>query len=602
MFRTLHLRLRSLGLLDGDARAFGLGYLVLLPLYLAPILVARFLPGLDLPFHLSMVDMLNKDGSPDSPYADFYRGTLGLAPYAAHYGALRLLSTVLPLMAAHKVIVAIYVAGFPLCTAALLNAAGRSRIPALLAFPLAYNLTLHYGFVSFALSLPVLMLLLAALTRFLLAPQMMLWLWAATALLAVLLFLCHLQNFLYGLCAAGAFVLFSGARWSRRGLAALAALPAVICLLYWHGSQDFAGPLAEQQKSFAFAWQSLKDARLADLPPNPPASYDLLERSRVLPLHLLRGFTDLEDARGARALLVVLGAYLALGILGAGTRGAGAPTPRMRIAGWVTVLGAAIAYYGLPHHLQAFELMTFYPRFSVLLVLTGVLLIPAGLRRLDGVGRFIVALPAVVMAGLYGEVLTRHYRLYDAEVADLDTVMKKTPPGGRAMGLIFDRTSRVMRIESALVGLANLYPALRPAPGSMVPLVYCNMRHIPCRFRDPMNAAIPEPGAWSPHALNAPAAIGFFDYLFIRLPPPGAPILGADISRLEILAQEGSWIVYRHKNGRPPAPKPVAAPAPPVKSGAAAGATPTDAASVTKAGAGTDGGRPGGKGKRPRRR
>jgi hypothetical protein len=57
MFRSLYLRQ-----LDGDARAFGLGYLLLLPLYLAPLFVARYLPGLDLPFHLSMADMLGKAG------------------------------------------------------------------------------------------------------------------------------------------------------------------------------------------------------------------------------------------------------------------------------------------------------------------------------------------------------------------------------------------------------------------------------------------------------------------------------------------------------------------------------------------------------------
>jgi hypothetical protein len=198
MFRSLHLRH-----LDGDARAFGLGYLLLLPLYLAPLFVARYLPGLDLPFHLSMADMLGKAGDASSPYAPYYLSDLSVAPYAAHYLALRVLSVVMPLMAAHKLIVALYVTALPLGAAWLLDACGRSRVPALLAFPRAYNLTLHYGFISFALSLPVLLFMLAALVRFLVDDHMRPGLGVATGLLAVLLFLCHLQNFLYGLCAAG---------------------------------------------------------------------------------------------------------------------------------------------------------------------------------------------------------------------------------------------------------------------------------------------------------------------------------------------------------------------------------------------------------------
>jgi hypothetical protein len=106
--------------------------------------------------------------------------------------------------------VALYIAAMPLSTASLLVACGRSRVPALLAFPLAYNLTLHYGFISFALSLPVLMLLLAQVVKHLHSEPGQVrrsWLW--TAALAVFLFLCHLQNFLYGVGAVLAFTLLA---------------------------------------------------------------------------------------------------------------------------------------------------------------------------------------------------------------------------------------------------------------------------------------------------------------------------------------------------------------------------------------------------------
>ena len=99
----------------------------------------------------------------------------------------------------------------------------------------------------------------------------------------------------------------------------------------------------------------------------------------------------------------------------------------MRIAGWVLLLGALTAYLGLPHHLREFELMTFYPRFAVLVLAMLLLVIPASLRRLDGIGRVIVVLPAVVMGAVYSEQLIRHYRYYDREVADFSAVIEKVP-------------------------------------------------------------------------------------------------------------------------------------------------------------------------------
>ena len=97
------------------------------------------------------------------------------------------------------------VATFPVAVGGLLGACGRSRLPALLAFPLAYNLTLHYGFISYAVSLSVLFFLLASVARFLTAPAASPWRWAVAALWAVVLFLSHLQDFLFGVCAVLAF-------------------------------------------------------------------------------------------------------------------------------------------------------------------------------------------------------------------------------------------------------------------------------------------------------------------------------------------------------------------------------------------------------------
>ncbi len=540
---------------DPGTRVFAIAYLILLPVFLAPLFMTPFLPGLDMPFHLSMADMLAKNGRAGSPYGPFYSGTPGLAPYAAHYLALLLFSKFMPLAAAHKVVIGMYVAGMPASAAALLRACRRSPIPALLAFPMAYNLTLHYGFVSFALSIPVVLWMLALLTRFLTQPAFSARLWGGTAAVAVLAFLCHLQNFLYALCAALAFVAFSGAPFRRRLQSLTALLPCLLSLAWWQVRARFEGDPLQQKKTFAFAWDAIKAARLSDMEGGRRTVLaDIRLRIADLDGHVLRGFSDNVDVKACQVLFVVIVGYIFLGLVAAVLPAPAQGRPQMRIAGWVAFLGALLAYFGLPHHLTAFELMTFSPRFAVLAAATVLLVVPGSLARLTLPMQIVLVLPALAFGGLYGRTLIVHYKLYGKEIADFASVLAKTPPGGKALGLVFDRQSRVMRIESALVGLPNLYPAVRVAPTSMVPLAYCGMRHIPCRQAVPL-VAMPDPGHWNPGLFRPGEALKFFDYFFVRSPPPRG-IFGPFASRFALIAHEGSWTVYR---GLPPAPSAVPA-------------------------------------------
>jgi hypothetical protein len=249
----------------------------------------------------------------------------------------------------------------------------------------------------------------------------------------------------------------------------------------------------------------------------------------------------------------VLGAYLVLGICGRWAPGGGTTRPRMRLAGGVAFAGAAAAYVVLPHHLHAFELMTFSPRFAVLLVAMALLLVPGALRDFGGYVRPLLLLPALLMCGLHGQDLIRVYRQYDAEVADFAAVVAKVPPGGKALGMVYDRTSRVMKVESALIGLPALYPVLRRAPGSMTTLAYCGMRHMPCRRKEA--GKLPDPGPWLERNMDMDVLVPFYDYFFVRL-PPRRPIFGKQSNNVELLAQSGSWLVYKRKS---PAAAPITA-------------------------------------------
>jgi hypothetical protein len=541
-----------------DAWCFAIAYLLVLPFFLAPLFATRLLPGLDLPFHLAAADMLSKVGRPDSPYAPYFDGGLRMAPYAAHFIALIGLGKVMSLLVAHKLIVVAYVAGMPLAMASLLAACRRSRIPALLAFPLAYNLTLHYGFITFALSLPVVLWLLARMTKLVHANGRRAFVvrWLATAAVALLLFLCHLQNFLYGVCASLAFAVLSSATLRRKLLAVLALLPAFAGLAYWHLTSP---PVAGQAKlTTALAWTFLKRHRLDDL---GAAKWpdDLWNRIMAIPAHALRGFSDGIHVPACVGLMIIMATYFVIGVVAWLVPGK-MKEPRllrrrrMRLAGLVAFLGALGAYLALPHHLQEMELMTFYPRFSVLVLLMFLLVVPSSLLRLRGLGAvLLLPVPALVFGAIYGRQLYLHYKAYGAEIAGFVEVAEKTPPGGKALGLMFDRYSAVMQIESALIGVPSFYPALRPAIGSMVPPHYCGLRHMPCRLKIPGEFAT---SPWSPASFVPAKMLPTFDYFFVRRLPPNVDLFRGYHGMVELLAKSGVWAVFRKKPG-PIIPDPV---------------------------------------------
>jgi hypothetical protein len=556
-----------------DAWCFGVCYALLLPFFLAPLFATQLLPGLDLPFHLAAADMLAKVGRAGSPYAPYYEGGLRIAPYAAHFVAMIGLGKVMGLLAAHKLIIVVYVAGLPLAMASLLAACRRSRIPALLAFPLAYNLTLHYGFVSFALSLPVVLWLLAQITKLSHSdrPRTLVVRWFATSAVASLLFLCHLQNFLYGVCASLVFAVLSGAPIRRKLLAVTALLPAFAGLAYWHfGSPPVAG---QAKLTPALAWTFLKRHRLDDLG-RGKLLVDLWNRILVIPSHAMRAFVDEVNVPACQGLVLIMAAYVLIGVLA--WPAASQPLEprfllkrRMRLAGLIAFLGALTAYLALPHHLQELELMTFFPRFSVMVLLMFLLMVPAGLLRLRGIFALLLPLPALVFGVLYGRQLYLHYRAYGAEVAGFVNVVEKTPPGGKALGLVFERRSAVMQVESAILGLPGFYPAMRPALGSMVPPTYCGLRHMPCRLKAGHDAFL---SPWEPHLFVPAKMLPIFDYFFVRSLPPGTDLFKGYHGMVDLLAQSGKWMVFRKRPGplvgdlpppppSPPAPPPVAVPA-----------------------------------------
>src|SRR5262249_2014199 len=183
------------------------------------------------------------------------------------------------------------------------------------------------------------------------------------------------------------------------------------------------------------------------------------------------------------------------------------------------------------------------PRFAVMVAVLSILTVPAALRRISGKATPLLLLPALIVPW-YGVKLVREYRAYDKELSSFSFVLDRIPPGGKLLGLLYDRSSKVMHVDSALVGLAAYYPVERRSPTSFVPIVYCGMRHMPCR---PVGDFVPGPNPWAPRTFNPSQALSYFDYFLVRRGPASSVIFGNELPSVELVTSRGEWSVFRAK-------------------------------------------------------
>lgn len=333
-------------------RSFRIWALVLTAACLWPIWTNRLLPMQDYPQHLFIAELLRTFGDPSFDWARHYVVDPGWGSYSLVYASLGVLGGAVGIEIAGKILVSLYVA----LLAALVARASREHPghvpwPLLLIFPLAFNQTYFYGFLSYLLSIPILFLALLAYETWERAER------GRGALLAVsillgLLFLAHPYSVLVFLAWSGVIVscrLREGARW-RRAFAPALVLAAVFAAWYLLDAQRGGGEVH-------------------------PSSVRWMSASQVLTFFALP-FTGMRLTRGVD--LLALGAWAAVAVLlvvGA-TRRAPSRTNRLRLG---LFLVSAAGYLALPFwfsHYSYFNL-----RLAPIVCLLGVLLL--GSIRMD---------------------------------------------------------------------------------------------------------------------------------------------------------------------------------------------------------------------------
>jgi hypothetical protein len=115
-------------------------------------------------------------------------------------------------------------------------------------------------------------------------------------------------------------------------------------------------------------------------------------------------------------------------------------------------------------------------------------------------------------------------------------------PGGRALGLIFDRGEGGPVNRPVLMHFAAYYPALR---GGDVGFSFAGLPAIPVRYRPGSQA--PHPSEWRPQDFRWETMGQHYDYFLVNGTARGdAERLG---EHTDLVAEEGGWRLWARRGG-----------------------------------------------------
>ena len=210
--------------LGNDRRA--IYHLVFLSLSLIPLWIVDFPSGIDLPQHAYLFRVLSELLSGPSE-RDFFYYFNPFTPYLTTYVVGAYLSDLLNTVVACKIILSLIVITTPLALDYWLSSFEGDRRLAVLGYPLVFDFHYHWGFVSFGVAIPLLLLVLGIFNSN--SPRPLITRGALLSILLLLLLSTHLYAFLFAILTIGIQTLCK----PRKLLHAICALPSFALYLTW---------------------------------------------------------------------------------------------------------------------------------------------------------------------------------------------------------------------------------------------------------------------------------------------------------------------------------------------------------------------------------
>jgi hypothetical protein len=496
-----------------DPLLFGL-FVALWICALIPLWAPRFLPLLDLPDHLDAIAIWHRYHRPDWHYSDYYNLNIIPVPYWGYFFPVHMLSYLFPIEVANKLYLSLYALLLPLSLLMLARRFGRSPWLALFGFPLIFNMSFAYGFITFCCGLVVLTFGLIVLDRFLEAPTARrAW---ALALLTLGLYTTHVLPWMF-FGVVSIVLAASHGFHPRRILAAFALeLPSLLLALFMFTHPGHttvqAGPLHYEVK-YEGVLSALEQVpmRLITGWPGDTPYYLLLILGLTWLTLLLTAHADEHEAPAAQ----------------------GFPY-RLEL---VIVLGAA-AYVLLPMHLlKPVDLWMIGGRFLALVALYGALLIRgsiAGARRL-------LMIPVVVISILYPSLLARKWLQFDHRAAAFRRLAQRIERGSSTLTIIMGNgTDDSVDPQSAPYIQFHAYAQL--LVGGYEPWSLGN--GFP--YYEIEGAKRPAPRWKHPETFNFDENGSSYDYILTKDEWTDHAIFGPDdAGRAPLVAHDGDWRLYQ---------------------------------------------------------
>jgi hypothetical protein len=484
---------------------------------IAPLWLVDHPPLQDLPQHLAAIQVLKS--YPELSLGKYFELAPLRTQYLGYYSAAWLLSHVLGVELANRVLLSLAIVALPWSIVYLLRALGRDPRPALLAFSLTYNAHLILGFFNFIAALPLMFAGLASAVMLRREPSVRREL--AFALLLVVCFFTHVVPFAF--LGVGATLLLIGGGVRATALRARAFLPALLVCALWL----WLTPAGQATLSAAGAKDGSATAEY--LP------FD--EAVREIPMWLTDVLYSPRDEQLLDVWYLLLLSAIVWGVVG--RRGASSSEPltvsfARRL--WLLAPLALMAYFVSP---MAYDwIWPIAARFPVICLLFALLYV----RGLPGkVGDALCG--AFCVLGLVGFVeTTRAFIAFDREeVGAIDRAIAVIPEGERVAGLIFERGSRYVKF-SPFIHYAALYQAEK---GGVVMFTFADFPQSPFLFReDARPPRVPPRWEWMPERVNPERDLAFYSYVFTR---GGPGIIGMQDHLFEPIFNEGGYAVFRRR-------------------------------------------------------
>ncbi len=495
-------------------------YWVLSVAAVIPILSVAHPPLQDMPQHLAAVSVLRN--YPDLNLGAYFELNLLRTQYLAYYGAVYLLSFVLGVGFANKLLLCAALVSLPWMLGLLLKALGKDPRLGLFAFGLTYNAHLILGFLNFVAALPLMFWGLHTAVQFRRAPSR-----KRGALLAFLLLLCfytHVVPFAFLGLGSALVLLGDSLQVSLRRLWVF--VPAGLGCVSWL----FLTPAGSSTLAAAGGAAGKRGAQFASIS----------QALRELPMWLTDVLSSERDEQLFVAWLVLLLLACVLGArANAQATAPSAATARDSELLWRLGLLCPIAVLGYFLAPTGYDwIWPISARFPLIALLFACLLLP------DLRGRSSQALfAAVSLVALLGFVeVSRAFSAFERdEVGDLAEALEVIPPGQRVAGLMFERGSQHVKFSPFIHGVAY-YQAQK---GGAVMFTFADFPQSPFRFRDDNRPPRVAPRwEWQPERVDPARDLAWYDYVLVR-GRPGR--IEQQSEHLRPIYRGARWRVYKRQ-------------------------------------------------------